>query len=428
MNTGHRPEELLSSRVNDRICDCCDGSDEWGTGISCPNTCEEMGRKEKEEQRRLKELHEQGFLKKAEYSTQGKQKEEESRAILTQKEMELEVVKSEVHDLAAAKDTAEEPERAAKEEHRKKWDEEMEAKKAATRRADAQFGFDELDTNSDSYVSVDELRTRYELDDDQDGDISQEEALGYLDNQQSVDFETFLSSVWERIADKCHFQRPTPPPVVPPPTLPSTVEEDHGAPNDREDEDYDFDDDDDDDDDDNSVPQEGDGQMPEYDNATKELIAAADAARDAHSQVESKQRNLEREIGDIRKYLEISYGVDHEFSPLYDNCYEFTDREYTYKMCAFSKVTQQPKNGGRETNLGSWGSWKGPADNIYSVMLYDNGEKCWNGPSRSATVSLVCGLEDKLLSASEPNRCEYAMEFSTPAACVHSKHPTHEEL
>ncbi|XP_030369775.1 glucosidase 2 subunit beta [Scaptodrosophila lebanonensis] len=29
-----------SSRVNDKVCDCCDGSDEWTTpGIQCPNKC-----------------------------------------------------------------------------------------------------------------------------------------------------------------------------------------------------------------------------------------------------------------------------------------------------------------------------------------------------------------------------------------------------
>lgn len=26
--------------VNDGICDCCDGSDEYSTGVSCNNTCE----------------------------------------------------------------------------------------------------------------------------------------------------------------------------------------------------------------------------------------------------------------------------------------------------------------------------------------------------------------------------------------------------
>lgn len=38
-----RDISIPSSRVNDGICDCCDGSDEWiqqdGQLINCPNTC-----------------------------------------------------------------------------------------------------------------------------------------------------------------------------------------------------------------------------------------------------------------------------------------------------------------------------------------------------------------------------------------------------
>lgn len=52
-------QEIFSSRVGDGVCDCCDGSDEDDTisnrGITCPNTCYLIGKalKEKEEQKRL---------------------------------------------------------------------------------------------------------------------------------------------------------------------------------------------------------------------------------------------------------------------------------------------------------------------------------------------------------------------------------------
>jgi len=39
---------VFSSRVNDGICDCCDGSDEWALESHCQNTCEEMGAAEKQ--------------------------------------------------------------------------------------------------------------------------------------------------------------------------------------------------------------------------------------------------------------------------------------------------------------------------------------------------------------------------------------------
>ncbi|XP_073061074.1 uncharacterized protein [Primulina eburnea] len=38
-NAGSTPRFLFSSRVNDDICDCCDGSDEYDGTVICPNTC-----------------------------------------------------------------------------------------------------------------------------------------------------------------------------------------------------------------------------------------------------------------------------------------------------------------------------------------------------------------------------------------------------
>lgn len=427
VNAGHKSDDVFSSRVNDKICDCCDGSDEWGTEVSCPNTCQEMGRKAHEEQNRLRELHEQGYQKKLEYSAQGKQKTEESRSSLSQKEAELDVVRREVEELASVKDAAEEPETAAKEEHKERWDAERVVREEAEGRDKARFGFDELDSNSDGLVTVDELRMRYELDDDEDGDVSEEEALGYLNSQPSMDFDAFYSNAWETIADRCQFQHPppTPPPIQPPYAPPP---EDRGMDPEDDNEDYDSDDEDEydsDDDDDGDADADHGAAMSDYDDDTKALIATADAARSAHREADDRRTGIEREITELKKYLDIPYGVEFEFSQLYNQCYEYTDREYTYKMCSFGKVTQRPKNGGRETNLGTWGKWNGPSDNLYSVMRYEDGEKCWNGPSRSATISIVCGMEEKLFSASEPNRCEYAMEFSTPAVCEAGKHAPH---
>jgi hypothetical protein len=38
-NLPHKATQVFSSRVNDGLCDCCDGSDEWQRPTLCPNTC-----------------------------------------------------------------------------------------------------------------------------------------------------------------------------------------------------------------------------------------------------------------------------------------------------------------------------------------------------------------------------------------------------
>ena len=157
--------------------------------------------------------------------------------------------------------------------------------------------------------------------------------------------------------------------------------------------------------------------MPPYDEETQQLIDAADNARQLFREVEDREKSLDSRKKDLEKYLGMSFGEDHEFSPLFEQCYEYTDREYTYKLCMFQKVTQRGKNGGRETSLGSWDKWNGNEGSTFNSMLYSKGEKCWNGPDRSIVIHLKCGVEDKIVSAYEPNKCEYAMDFTTPALC-----------
>ena len=78
----------------------------------------------------------------------------------------------------------------------------------------------------------------------------------------------------------------------------------------------------------------------------------------------------------------------------------------------------------------SWKRWEPRDETEYGVMIYEGGEKCWNGPERSMKVAYLCircknlsllmtrqvtvqcGLENQLASVSEPSRCEYAMTFA----------------
>ena len=54
--------------------DCCDGSDEYESGVTCPNTCEELGRAAREEAKRREELISQGGKLRRALVDEGKQK------------------------------------------------------------------------------------------------------------------------------------------------------------------------------------------------------------------------------------------------------------------------------------------------------------------------------------------------------------------
>uniref|UniRef100_A0AAQ4Q8S2 Glucosidase 2 subunit beta n=1 Tax=Gasterosteus aculeatus aculeatus TaxID=481459 RepID=A0AAQ4Q8S2_GASAC len=121
--------------------------------------------------------------------------------------------------------------------------------------------------------------------------------------------------------------------------------------------------------------------------------------------VEEAYDTVNMEISDLREKLAIDYGPDWEFLFLNSQCYKL-------------KVYER------------WGMWEGPPKNQYGRMVYENGEPCWQGGSRSTTVTLTCGTETALRSVKEPSKCQYIMDFQTPVACqpVLKQRGIHSEL
>lgn len=447
-NAGYLPLNILSSRVNDGVCDCCDGSDEDGGRIECINNCKELGKKFREEQDKIRQLQQEGYEKQKAYAEEGKKAVEEKTQRQGELEKEIETLGETVKELEAAKLEAEAPETEAKDKHQKAWDEvkaEKQARKEAEKAADA---FKELDTNGDATVDLAEIIAHSEFDIDSNGEVTQEEAKEHLEDKERVDFDEFTKDIWPHVKDI--YKKPTP--TDPPPTEGEVPPEPHGEeaktedaqppglrdppepfPEDEEGEYDDEEDEDDDDDEPGYVPnnQTEEEVMPEYDEETKKLIEAADEARKKYDEANSKLKELESELSSVKSYLELDFGPNREFAVLKDQCFEYTDREYTYKYCPFSRGSQRPKSGGHETSLGSWSRWDGPPNDKYASQLYEKGQNCWNGPDRSVRVHLKCGLEHKLTGSSEPSRCEYAFDFETPCRCskpAESANQKHDEL
>ncbi|XP_058452193.1 glucosidase 2 subunit beta [Malaya genurostris] len=438
-NAGYKPLNLPTNRVNDGICDCCDASDEYGTSANCVNTCSELGKEDRLREKQRVEMAKMGTQLRAEMSQRGKAMKEEQRVRFA----ELERSKSEAEALrqekATIKEDAEAIEAAAVKVYRDREEEARRAKQEAealSNRDEAEEIFRKYDSNQNQLLEIVELQTRIVFDRNRDGSVTEDEAHYFLDDLEQVDFETFVTLCWPKIKpflmlDSGLFKPP------------GDVEELEGEPEEAElhteqDDGYDLDasehhqqyqeeeineNEQEEEEDDEGIDEQevGDGHVEtaeepkeEYDPETKELIRKANEARNHHSEADRHVREIEQEMKNIEDLLNKDYGKDEEFAPLNGECLNFEDREYVYKLCPFDKAIQQPKNGGAETRLGTWENW---ANSEYTAMKYTNGATCWNGPARSAFVQLECGLDTRILSVSEPNRCEYEYRIQTPAAC-----------
>lgn len=419
-NAGHKPQILSSDRVNDGICDCCDGHDEYSGKTTCTNTCLEVGKAAREEAARLAELHKAGRQLRTDLIQEGQKLKGEKQQKLTELQKNKEEAEKVKSEREAIKNQAEEAESKALEyykqleEQYKKKKAELEAEKE---REEAIENFKKLDSNQDGVVDIAEIQSRETFDRDRNGEVSEEEAKLFLGNvnDNSVDQETFIDKTWKLM--KPFVARESG--LYKPPASESATETEEGQQEDQEHAEDEHDEEEDDEDADDKEPEEepqDDGHVP-YDEETQKLVDAATEARNQYSESEKDVRDISNQIRQIEDSLKKDFGTEEEFATLEGQCFELRDHEYIYKLCPFDRTVQIPLSSSMETNLGKWSRWDGPSGSQYSLMLYDHGQNCWNGPNRSTKVKVSCGTENKVTSVSEPNRCEYAFDFQTPAAC-----------
>ncbi|MGH0181227.1 UNVERIFIED_CONTAM: hypothetical protein FKN15_006330 [Acipenser sinensis] len=120
-------------------------------------------------------------------------------------------------------------------------------------------------------------------------------------------------------------------------------------------------------------------------------VLAAEESRDNYRLTEKHLYQIKEDIRKLEEELSMDFGPHHEFVFMHRECYEITNDV--------------------------WGSWAGSEENKYSMMKFEDGAACWQGPNRSVQVKLVCGEQTAVMSSAEPSRCEYLFELQTPAAC-----------
>eukprot|EP00483_Globobulimina_turgida_P005088 UN05098 len=155
-------------------------------------------------------------------------------------------------------------------------------------------------------------------------------------------------------------------------------------------------------------------EVQEKDPIEDELRDKARDARNAYNDVNREVTRLEDELKDIEKVLEMDFGEKNIYAALFDECYSTKISKYDYEFCAFGSAQQ--KEGHSSTDLGSFKSF-GYNDKMELIMSFDEGQKCWNGPKRSATVLFECDTDNEIINVNEPSTCRYSMTFHTPLAC-----------
>uniref|UniRef100_A0A7S3XQP5 MRH domain-containing protein n=1 Tax=Heterosigma akashiwo TaxID=2829 RepID=A0A7S3XQP5_HETAK len=143
------------------------------------------------------------------------------------------------------------------------------------------------------------------------------------------------------------------------------------------------------------------------------------AAREAVAAAERALEEADERAEELEEEEELHFGEEQQFWELSQACFDKrvgAGRDVaTFTVCPFKEVKQVV---GGTFKLGHFEALE-PTEHELGlwVMRFEGGEKCWNGPKRSAKVYLGCGAATELVSADEPSRCEYRLLLRTPAAC-----------
>ena len=105
---GHKGHFIPSSQVNDGICDCCDGSDEWeNKDVTCPNKCKELGEKVRQERVEKLKDHKVGLEAKLAYIEKARKEIPEKRAKKEELTASILTAENVVQEAQRKKDSAE---------------------------------------------------------------------------------------------------------------------------------------------------------------------------------------------------------------------------------------------------------------------------------------------------------------------------------
>ncbi|WFD35218.1 hypothetical protein MCUN1_002068 [Malassezia cuniculi] len=422
-NKGHIPAYIFSSHVDDGLCDpdCCDGSDEVLSGKKCPNVCAKRHAEYKRAKDAADKIHNAGARVRDSYIAKAKLERETVAKDIIRRQAELAEAKVKEEQLRAVRELAEkhyEDRRAAQEasplyaalDQRRTAIEELEngrtlllgeIRKLANLLAElAEQGTPEehspvaefikwRDGPSGEHMEVsDRLAVLTQKSNSEAAyEIKHDDLHDILDKQDQAVVSSQLFSIPDYLPDS----------LIPLYKRASTVLVDVLI----------------------RLQIITPGRVTEGASVdVEEARLEHDSAQDEINRIEADIQRLER-----KQYDPARYGIDGEFQPLDGECISKDMGDYTYEFCFLGNTKQIsnrdkfPFTLGRFNHFDIHGEYPETDYAHYKNMLYDRGQKCWNGPQRSTLVELECGEKNELLDVSEAEKCVYSMRVSTPAVC-----------
>ncbi|RKF54716.1 Glucosidase 2 subunit beta [Erysiphe neolycopersici] len=451
-NRDYIPTYLPLSNVNDGVCEydlCCDGSDEWAGvgGIRCDNKCGEMGNEWKRQQEIKENLLRNALQKRVQLVTKAKALRSEVEIKIKDLERETIDLEHKVTDLKKKYDEVKRKERGRMvksgssgkggriailanlikiriDQLRKALSQQVSKNEALQKKADslekilsafkedynpnfndegvkrAVKAWEEYAAKKDADITEDEdldIDGILKEDDEENGiNWSEWQDDGNSDNSVLYKFEEYLPTpirTWidSKLVDLRIY-------LIDNGFLPSTTTEEV---------------------------------------ETKELREAREAYESITNEINLKKSDKDQKQADLSK----DYGKDEVFRALEGHCLEKDSGEYTYELCWLKETKQKSKKNGVEIRMGTFTSFdraKVETSGIESIengqvsfglisgpdvvnerltLKYENGQNCWNGPSRETLVVLSCADENIIWKINEFEKCKYRMDVGSPAVC-----------
>jgi len=371
-NVGSTPKRVYASRVNDGICDCCDGSDEAGLQArrpnlpKCVNKCAEEGAKQQEERAAKMEALKVGLTKKEAAIKDGKVNQEKWKQEIADKE-------AKTAELQAALTKAEEEDKAQKAEEA--------AKKASE--TPAEGGSDDAALRKE----IKELRDLVSL---QSGQIAElmvavQDLKAARKRRTPPEADAGAAAEPEEKKQVSEYAKW----MENAGSTPGAIEGEQPkeAKQDEVPEEEDFE----------EAEQEDELDTKYNSGSPGTAVTKARIALDDHKGgIESLKKKLSSLSDDRLGYAMLTQ----------DECLKLNDGQYEYKACFFGEASQD------NVKLGTWSGWTGP-----KTAEFTNGDLCHGGPARKFVVVFQCGGESQILDVIEPSRCVYQARISTPGAC-----------